>query len=39
LPALIWPEPLALITEAAIVGVAPADNRDSVATFDREVSD
>lgn len=32
-----WPEPLASITDAAIVGVALANNHDSVATFDQKL--
>jgi len=32
-----WPEPLASITDAAIVGVALTNNYDSVATFDQKL--
>lgn len=32
-----WPEPLASITDAAIVAVALANNYDSVATFDQKL--
>jgi predicted nucleic acid-binding protein len=32
-----WPEPLASITDGAIVGVALANNYDSVATFDQKL--
>jgi predicted nucleic acid-binding protein len=32
-----WPKPLASITDAAIVGVALANNHDFVATFDQEL--
>lgn len=32
-----WPEPLASITDAAIVGVALANKHDSVATFDQKL--
>jgi len=33
-----WPEPLASITDAAIVAVALVNNYDSVATFDQKLS-
>jgi predicted nucleic acid-binding protein len=32
-----WPEPLASITDAALVGVALANKHDSVATFDQKL--
>lgn len=32
-----WPEPLASITDAALVGVALTNNYDSVATFDQKL--
>ena len=32
-----WPEPIASITDAAIVGVALTNNYDSVATFDQKL--
>jgi predicted nucleic acid-binding protein len=32
-----WPEPLSSITDAAIIGVAIAENYDSVATFDQKL--
>lgn len=32
-----WPEPLASITDAAIVAVALANDHDSVATFDHKL--
>lgn len=32
-----WPDPLASITDAAIVGVALANNYDSIATFDQKL--
>lgn len=32
-----WPETLASITDAAIVGVALANKHDSVATFDQKL--
>jgi predicted nucleic acid-binding protein len=32
-----WPEPFASITDAAIVGVALANNHDFVATFDQKL--
>lgn len=32
-----WPEPLASITDAAIVAVALANDHDSVATFDQKL--
>jgi predicted nucleic acid-binding protein len=32
-----WPDPLSSITDAAIVGVAIAENYDSVATFDQKL--
>ena len=33
-----WPDPLASITDAAIVGVALANNYDSIATFDQKLT-
>jgi predicted nucleic acid-binding protein len=32
-----WPDPLASITGAAIVGVALSNNHDSIATFDQKL--
>ncbi len=32
-----WPDPLASITDAAIVGVALTRNHDSIATFDQKL--
>jgi rRNA-processing protein FCF1 len=32
-----WPDPLASITDAAIVGVALANKHDLIATFDQKL--